>query len=500
MNAMKNKRIWTIVGIVVISLQALLQIVATIVVMQLNMLPNDYMAVLILAMVLLLECVLLFMFVPVKGGIRLWRRITACVLSAVIIAGSIFVSKIAYDAHSLLSGVTDGASNVRNSYVLVLDESPAHTLQEAKTLRYGAVRNYDVDHTQQLILAIEQEIDSVIDLSYYDQTAAMVDALYNKESDAIIMNDASISLLVEQSGYEDFMSRVRILHTMSFEGEEPEKNQNKDGITATPFVMYISGSDTRSQTLVTYGRNDVNILAVVNPVTKQILLISTPRDYYVPNPAGKGALDKLTHCGNSGIDVSMKALGDLYNVDVGYYSQINFIGFEKLIDAIGGISVYSEQSFTAISGVSFQKGWNELTGNEAMWYVRERFNVSGGDRTRGVHQMQMIQAVFEKMTSSRTMIANYSDIMKSLEGMFATSLSADEISSLVKMQLSDMASWNLHSYSATGNGDYQETYSVPGQALYVMWPDEDSVRQVQDLCQKVLKGEILTDEDVAPAK
>lgn len=498
MNYMEKKRIWTIVCLIVIFLQALLETLAAIVVMQLNMLPDDYTAVFVLAMVLVLEATALFMFVPVKHRIRLWRRIVSCVVSAVIIAGSVVVSKIGYDAHNLLDGVTGDVSNTRSSYVLVLNESPAHSLKETKAFRYGAVGEYDVDHTQQMIVAIEQEIETTVNLQYYKQASAMVDALYNKEADAVIMNDASISLLVEQPGYEDFLSRVRVLHTMTFESDEPEQN-NKEDIVNTPFIMYISGSDTRNQFL-TVGRSDVNILAVVNPVTKQILLLSTPRDYYVPNPAGKGALDKLTHCGNSGIDVSMKALGDLYDVDVEYYSQINFVGFEKLIDAIGGISVYSDQSFTAISGIHFQKGWNELNGNEAMWYVRERFNVSGGDHTRGKHQMQMIQAVFEKMTSSKTLISKYTGIMKSLEGMFVTSLSAEQISSLVKMQLEDMASWNLRSYSVTGKSAYQETYSVPGQELYVIWPDESVVNHAQELCKKVLNGEILTDEDVSPAK
>lgn len=499
MNAMKNKRIWTIVGLVVLSLQALLQTLATIVVMQLNMLPSDYIAVFILAMVLLLEAIALFTFIPVKNRIRLWRRIVSCVLSAVVIAGSVVVSKVGYDAHNLLNDVTGVESNARDSYVLVLNECSAQSLAETKEFRYGAVRDYDVEHTQQLILAIAQEIKSDVNLAYYEQATTMVDALYNKEADALIMNGASVSLLVEQPGYENFLTRVRILHTMSFAQDEPEKDVNKGEITNTPFVMYISGSDTRSQ-LLTVSRSDVNILAVVNPVTKQMLLISTPRDYYVPNPAGKGALDKLTHCSNSGVDVSMKALGGLYGVDVDNYCRVNFTGFEKLIDAIGGISVYSDQSFTAISGISFKKGMIDLTGQEALWYVRERFNVSGGDHTRGQHQMQVIQAVFEKMTSSKTLISNYSDIIKSLEGMFATSLSAEEITSLVKMQLSDMASWNLRSYSVTGKSSYEETYSVPGQALYVIWPDENSVNHVQDLIKKVMDGQILTDEDMTPAE
>lgn len=499
MNYMEKKRIWTIVCLVVIFLQALLQTLATIVVMQLNMLPDDYIAVFVLAMVLLLEATALFMFIPVKHRIRLWRRITSCVLSAVIIAGSVVVTKVGYDAHNLLDDVTGPVSNTRSSYVLVLNESPAQSLKETKTFRYGAVGEYDVEHTQQLILAIEQEIETTVNLAYYPQAAVMVDALYNKEIDALIMNGASVSLLIEQSGYEDFLNRVRVLYTMSFEQEESNKETNKEGIVNTPFVMYISGSDTRNQFL-SVGRSDVNILAVVNPVTKQILLISTPRDYYIPNPVGKGALDKLTHCSNSGVDVSMEALGGLYDVDVEYYSRINFTGFEKLIDAIGGVSIYSDQTFTAISGVHFEKGWNEMDGYEAMWYVRERFHVNGGDHTRGKHQMQMIQAVFEKMTSSKTLISNYASIMKSMEGMFETSLSAEDISSLVKMQLDDMASWNLRSYSVTGRSDYQETYSAPGQALYVIWPDEDSVNHAQALCKKVLNGEILTEEDVTSAE
>ena len=61
-----------------------------------------------------------------------------------------------------------------------------------------------------------------------------------------------------------------------------------------PFVVYISGSDTRSKVLKS-SRSDVNILAVINPRTKQILLVNTPRDYYIGNPAGNDALDKLTH-------------------------------------------------------------------------------------------------------------------------------------------------------------------------------------------------------------
>ena len=136
-----------------------------------------------------------------------------------------------------------------------------------------------------------------------------------------------------------------------------------------PFIVYLGGSDTRSGKL-TKGRNDVNILAVVNPNTKQLLLVNTPRDYYVRNSSGGGARDKLTHCGLYGVNCSMKTLGNLYDETVEYYVQINFTGFKKLIDAMGGITVYSDYAFTAITRTYISQGENNLTGQQALDFAR----------------------------------------------------------------------------------------------------------------------------------
>ena len=66
-------------------------------------------------------------------------------------------------------------------------------------------------------------------------------------------------------------------------------------ITKEPFVIYLSGVDTRGE-LTENARSDVNILAAVNPVTKRVALVNTPRDYYV-DLAGTSSKDKLTHAG-----------------------------------------------------------------------------------------------------------------------------------------------------------------------------------------------------------
>jgi LCP family protein required for cell wall assembly len=259
--------------------------------------------------------------------------------------------------------------------------------------------------------------------------------------------------------------------------------------------MYVSGSDTRDYYLST-SRSDVNILMVVNPETKMVLLVNTPRDYYVANPAGNGAKDKLTHCGIYGIGCSVDALEILYDTEVRYYSQINFTGVETLVDAIGGIDVYSDYGFYALEVYWINQGWNHLDGHGARLFAQDRYSHSAGDNARGRNQMKVIQAVISKVTSGTTIIENYAGILESIQGMFRTNVSMDEIGELVKMQLGDMASWTIRSYAVSGYGGSDITYSMPGLYCYVMYPDEAKVAYGQELIQRVLDGEVLTEEDM----
>lgn len=496
---MQNKKIWTILLSVVLFLQVAAEALTVAIVLKLNMLPNKYVVVFIIAMALLVAITALLSFVKVKGKVGTWRKIVACVLVLLIVCSCALISKVASDAYKTVTNVTTPTvtTSVRNTYVLVMNEDPAKSLADTKGYTFAAMENYDVEHTKQVVEVIETETAEQIKLMSYQQAASMVDALYNEDCDALIMSGASIALLIEEEAYEDFLNGVRILYTLPYEEEksdEPTKPEEPKKITEKPFIVYISGNDTRSSKL-TVSRSDVNILAVVNPVTKQVLLLNTPRDYYVPNPAGNGALDKLTHCGLYGVDCSMEALENLYGTQIDYYGQINFTGFETFIDAIGGVTIYSDQSFKA-RDTYIQKGENYLVGHQALDLARERYHVSGGDNGRGKNQMKVIKAVIEKMTKSTTLISNYSAILKSLEGMFTTDFQTNDISELVKMQLNDMATWNIQSFAVIGVGGSEKPYSAPGANAYVMWPDEDAVEFASGLIQKVLDGETLTEEDV----
>lgn len=264
-------------------------------------------------------------------------------------------------------------------------------------------------------------------------------------------------------------------------------------ITKEPFVVYLSGVDNRGE-LTENARSDVNILAVVNPVTKQAALINTPRDYYV-DLAGTESKDKLTHAGLYGVETSMATLGNLYGVDVDHYIRINFAGFISIIDAIGGVDVYSDQAFTSVGSpgyydpTTFAEGWNHLDGKSALAFARERHAFKTGDIQRGINQMKVIDAMANKLKSP-TLLMSFSKLMDAAADCFVTSFSQEQISALVRMQLGDLASWDIQSYTVTGSGaKSSKCYSAKGQSLYVMKPDENSVNEAKALIAAVLGGE-----------
>ena len=235
-------------------------------------------------------------------------------------------------------------------------------------------------------------------------------------------------------------------------GEE-EPDYEAMAVTTEPFVVYLSGVDNRGE-LTENARSDVNILAVVNPVTKRVALVNTPRDYYV-DLAGTDSKDKLTHAGLYGVETSMETLGNLYGIEVDEYVRINFAGFIDIVDALDGVDVYSDYTFTSVGSpgyydpTDFVEGWNHLDGAAALAFARERHAFN-----------------------------------------FVTSLSSNQIAALVRMQLSDFAAWEIENCSVTGSSSSStHCYSAQGQKLYVMTPDEASVEAAKALIQSVLSGE-----------
>lgn len=495
-----NAKLKLILPIVMSVLLLVAEAITLFAIHKLEMLPNTYFLILCVLFLIVWAVISLLMVLPSKK-VRKIRSMIACILAVVIVGGCAGITNVVGQLYKTMNTITNTTFTTTEYTVYVMAQDPAKDILSTKDYSFGICYTAGDETLNKALLILEEDIGASIRTVSFNSVPEMVNALYQGEIKAIILDSAYISLLEEFEPFADFHLRTREIHVVSVVEEVVTPTQPpaddvtpEDDGTIEPFILYISGSDTRSAVLAK-SRSDVNILAVINPQTRQVLLVNTPRDYFVANPAGNGALDKLTHCGIYGINCSMAALSDLYDTPVNHYMQINFTGFQTLIDAIGGITVYSELAFTA-DKYSFNIGLNEMDGEKALAFARTRYGLPGGDNTRGKNQMKVISAVIDKLTSTGALISNYSEIMTSLQGMFQTSIKSELISDLVKMQLSDMSGWNIQSYSVTGKGSSKITYSMPGQHVYVMIPNEESVNYGSELINRVLSGEILTSADM----
>ena len=432
----------------------------------------------------------------------------AAILVALVIGTSFLM-----DAVDTLSDLTQVQMEITDVGVYVRVDDPAKDLSDASGYRFGIMAELDRENTDTVLGELEEELGIALNVQTFPGLEELMDGLVtNRQVDAIVINRAYLDLLEETESYAQMYEQVRELHARQVESivevpvetepvaTEPvetkpslieqivEEVKQEEKVENNSFVVYISGIDSRGG-LKAKGRSDVNILAVVNPDTHQVLLVSTPRDYYVPLPNSKGKPDKLTHAGIYGVKTSMGALEMLYGIDVDYYFRVNFSGFEKIIDALGGITVESDVAFKTQEGVSFKKGANKLNGEKALAFARERKAFAAGDRQRGKNQMKVIQAVMDKAMSPK-ILKSYSKLMNSLSGCFETSMPYEKIAELVRDQLDEGGGWNIVSTSVDGTGASKKPYSLSTYA-YVMVPKQETVDKAIKKINMVLNGEIL---------
>ena len=296
--------------------------------------------------------------------------------------------------------------------------------------------------------------------------------IYDLEGKQIssLENDEYYKLLKDE--YED-LDNTKIIAKYKIKVEK-KKNSDKVDVKTNPFIIYISGIDTYGS-ISTTSRSDVNILAVVNPKEAKILLVFIPRDYYVTLNS-IGYKDKLTHAGIYGVDMSMKTIEDLLDIDINYYIRLNFSTLTKSIDLLDGIDVYSDRTFTPWTNKSLKiyEGVNHMDGKMALAFARERKVYETGDRHRGENQQAIISAMITKMNNLKYLL-KYKEILNSLDQTFETNMQYDEITNLFKKQIEERTNFEVESISLDGTGASMPTYSMGSRRLYVMQPDYTTV-------------------------
>lgn len=415
---------------------------------------------------------------------------------------SISLTLVTFAAQKADSAITDITASKGEYYdrvvVAVKQDSDIQAVGDVKSVGVQYALQEDLMRTAEH--KVKNENGAAFQTKEYKTIVEQVIALENGEVDAIIYNSTYADLISEQlegshcemreilhyditqTEISQYMSTYLPDETEpSTEATEPQQEEESE---TKPFVVYISGIDVYGS-ITKNSRSDVNIIAVVNPGDRKILLVTTPRDYYVEIPGVSGGMkDKLTHAGIYGVNASMDTLSALYDVDIDYYVRVNFTSFEDIIDALGGVTVYSEYSFSA-KGYTFQKGYNDLGGEAALVFVRERMSFASGDNQRGKNQEALIKAVIEKMCSP-AILESADEILESVKDGIDTNIPAELIKEMIRQQLSDSRQWDVEMMAASGFDSSGETYSMPNFTAYVMEPNLDSVNEIKESIRSIM--------------
>ncbi|WP_438318951.1 LCP family glycopolymer transferase [Sporosarcina sp. FA9] len=189
-----------------------------------------------------------------------------------------------------------------------------------------------------------------------------------------------------------------------------------------PFSVLVLGVDERENDS---GRSDTMIVLAVNPVLKSTKMVSIPRDTFT-EIEGKGVKDKINHAyAFGGIEMAMKSVEHLLDIPIDYVVQVNMESFKEIVDAVGGITVNNMLNFK-VGDESFQKGQLSLTGEEALTFVRMRYEDPRGDFGRQDRQKLVIQAILKQGASVNSLL-NYKSIFSAIGTNVKTNMTFEEM-------------------------------------------------------------------------
>ncbi len=474
----KKRVISNIIFNIIALVSTIVAIVFCIYLFNLDILPAKYLRIIFIGLGVFY---LILLGVTLPRKMRIGFKIVACVFLVIFAFVFGFGIKYVDKTAEFVNKINDELKQKEDYQISAIKEIKKEDIDGKKI---GIFKNGKYDKIIELLKKKYPKIE-IID---YDDPVKIFEDLSNDDIELIIASDNVYELLQTDLNYLNISLKNMDVLSVPVDSISEDVVKVVD-VTNTPFNIYVGGGDAYGS-INKVMNTDVNMVVTVDPVNHKMLLTSIPRDYYVVLPSkGDEVYDKLTHAGYYGIGESVKAVEKLLDIDINYYAKVNFSTIEKIVDAIGGVDINNPRAFTSSDRVThFNKGDIHLNGHQALMYARERQSFADGDVQRVKNQQKILEAIIGKISSSKTIISRYTDLLDSISSSFSTNLDTKSISRLIKLQLSDMRGWDMESQNLVGHSATStKCYSIPNLALYVMKQDADSVQNASNKIKEMLE-------------
>jgi LCP family protein required for cell wall assembly len=208
------------------------------------------------------------------------------------------------------------------------------------------------------------------------------------------------------------------------------------------FTVLLLGSDNDSKFIADHVLTQSMIIVRFNPATKKVVMLSIPRDLWVPlSTGGIGKIDGAYSYGGPGAAIA--TVENNFGIHIDDYIWIGLAGLVHVIDAIGGVDVVTSHPVLddfypkdlgsgdpyAYQRVAVMAGPQHLSGTNALEYVRSRHNDIQSDFGRSERQQQVLLALRAKATGIKA--EDVPSLAASLKGQIKTSMSLQRIVTLL---------------------------------------------------------------------
>lgn len=304
-----------------------------------------------------------------------------------------------------------------------------------------------------------------------------------KKRKRIILLFVSIFLfsIIGYAGFVIFNTYTALNSSYADGREKSEMREEQVKVSDDPFSVLILGIEDYSGEN-DRGRSDTIMVATFNPKTENMKLVSIPRDTLVNIP-GMENQDKINHAySKGGREETIETVEKFMNIPIDYFAMVNFKGFTKVVDEVGGVTVDVPFDFNDIdqkwNRYYFKKGDQTLNGNEALVYARMRKKDPRGDFGRNLRQRQIIAGLIDKVSSPK-IIFKIDDIAEVVGENIETNMPIGEAIAFRK-KFSDFNKSKIDQLEIKGEDDYRN-------GVYYFVPDEEEMQLTKDQLRQHLE-------------